>query len=44
VLGLYTGGTLAHEAHLILEPLLGSIVHRIVDLTTTSTPAGGRIR
>jgi len=32
VLGLYTGGTLAHEAHLILEPLLGSIAHRVVDL------------
>jgi FdrA protein len=32
VLGLYTGGTLAHEAHLILEPILGSIAHRIVDL------------
>ena len=32
VLGIYTGGTLAHEAHLILELLLGSIAHRIVDL------------
>jgi len=32
VLGLYMGGTLAHEAHLILEPLLGSIAHHIVDL------------
>ena len=42
VLGLFTGGTLAHEARLVLEPLLGSIaaddgghagnVHRIVDL------------
>jgi FdrA protein len=32
VLGLFTGGTLAHEAHLILEPLLGSIAHRILDL------------
>ena len=32
VLGLYTGGTLAHEAHLILEPLLGATAHRIVDL------------
>jgi FdrA protein len=32
VLGLYAGGTLAHEAHLILEPLLGSIAHRILDL------------
>jgi len=25
VLGLYTGGTLAHEAHLLLEPLLGPV-------------------
>jgi FdrA protein len=32
VLGLYTGGTLAHEAHLLLEPLLGAIPHRILDL------------
>jgi len=43
VLGLYTGGTLAAEAHLILEPLLGPVaynqrngrdkgVHRILDL------------
>ncbi|HEU4367871.1 MAG TPA: acyl-CoA synthetase FdrA [Methylomirabilota bacterium] len=32
VLGLYTGGTLAHEAHLVLAPLLGAIPHRIVDL------------
>jgi len=41
LLGLYTGGTLAHEAHLLLEPLLGRIPyneergdspHRIVDL------------
>ena len=43
VLGLYTGGTLAHEARLVLEPLLGSVSlgdragvpappHRILDL------------
>jgi FdrA protein len=40
VLGLYTGGTLAHEARLLLEPLLGSVAshtggpatHRILDL------------
>jgi FdrA protein len=43
VLGLYTGGTLAYEAHLILEPLLGEVAfngdfrdasarHNIVDL------------
>ena len=43
ILGLYTGGTLAHEAHLLLEPLLGPVdsnlghgapdsAHRILDL------------
>jgi FdrA protein len=43
VMGLYTGGTLAAEAHLILEPLLGRVAynqvgdpentsHRILDL------------
>ncbi len=33
VLGLYTGGTLAHEAHLLLDALLGHDGgHRIVDL------------
>lgn len=42
LLGLYTGGTLAHEARLVLEPLLGPIggnvgpaataPHRILDL------------
>jgi FdrA protein len=42
VLGLFNGGTLAHEARLVLEPLLGPIatevgghaghVHRILDL------------
>ena len=43
LLGLYTGGTLAHEAKLLLEPLLGPIaanlgggshtgLHRILDL------------
>ncbi|MEK6712495.1 MAG: acyl-CoA synthetase FdrA [Nitrospinota bacterium] len=40
--GLYTGGTLAHEAHLLLEPLLGHVPfnpagnggspHRVLDL------------
>jgi FdrA protein len=36
VLGLYTGGTLAHEARLLLESLLGPVAdgwgHRILDL------------
>ncbi|MBI3636298.1 MAG: acyl-CoA synthetase FdrA, partial [Candidatus Rokubacteria bacterium] len=32
LLGLYTGGTLAHEARLILGPLLGTVPHRLVDL------------
>lgn len=33
VVGLYTGGTLAHEAHLLLEVLLGDAVsHHILDL------------
>jgi FdrA protein len=42
LLGLYTGGTLAHEARLVLEPLVGPIAeddapgwrapHRIIDL------------
>lgn len=43
ILGLYTGGTLAHEAHLILEDLIGEVAfngrmaddekaHRIIDL------------
>ena len=39
ILGLYTGGTLAHEAHLLLAPMLGEIGedlagtrHRVVDL------------
>ena len=33
LLGLYTGGTLAHEAHLILDGLLGrDRPHRIIDL------------
>jgi FdrA protein len=43
LLGLFTGGTLAHEAHLILEPLLGPVdsnlghpapgsPHRLLDL------------
>lgn len=33
LLGLYTGGTLAHEAHLILDRLLGDATpHRVLDL------------
>jgi FdrA protein len=37
LLGLYTGGTLAHEARVLLEPLLGSldtgvVAHRLLDL------------
>jgi FdrA protein len=33
ILGLYTGGTLAHEAHLILTRLLGATrPHRVLDL------------
>ncbi len=43
ILGLYTGGTLAHEARLLLEPLVGRVAfnghrcegkepHRIIDL------------
>jgi succinyl-CoA synthetase alpha subunit len=32
VVGLYTGGTLAHEARLVLQPLLGATGHRILDL------------
>jgi FdrA protein len=33
VLGLYTGGTLAHEAHLLLESLLGRDAgHQVLDL------------
>jgi FdrA protein len=40
LLGLYTGGTLAHEARLVLEPLIGAVAygshgggaHRVLDL------------
>ena len=32
ILGLYTGGTLAHEAALVLEPLVGRDAYRLVDL------------
>lgn len=32
VLGLYTGGTLAHEAALLLEPLVGTGGYRVLDL------------
>ena len=32
ILGLYTGGTLAHEAGLVLEPLVGANAYRLVDL------------
>ena len=51
VLGLYTGGTLAHEARLLLEPLLGDVCynqesgagdssHRILDLGDDMYTAG----
>jgi FdrA protein len=32
ILGLYTGGTLAHEAGLVLAPLVGASAYRVVDL------------
>ena len=32
ILGLYTGGTLAHEADLVLKPLVGASAYRLVDL------------
>ncbi|HMH50466.1 MAG TPA: acyl-CoA synthetase FdrA [Candidatus Acidoferrum sp.] len=32
ILGLYTGGTLAHEAGLVLAPLVGADAYRLVDL------------
>ena len=32
ILGLYTGGTLAHEAGLVLEPLVGASAYHVVDL------------
>jgi FdrA protein len=32
ILGLYTGGTLAHEAGLVLRPLVGAAAYRVVDL------------
>ena len=32
ILGLYTGGTLAHEAGLVLDPLVGRAACRLVDL------------
>ncbi|HEY2991909.1 MAG TPA: acyl-CoA synthetase FdrA [Methylomirabilota bacterium] len=49
LLGLYTGGTLAHEAHLLLEPALGPIGgnvgagragHRILDLGADELTVG----
>lgn len=40
LLGLYTGGTLAHEAELILEPLLGAVAF---NSQTTMPAAGHRI-
>jgi FdrA protein len=51
ILGLYTGGTLAHETTLILEPLLGTIaanfggrspdgLHQILDLGADEFTAG----
>lgn len=38
VRGLYAGGTLAHEARLILEPLLGPIASNLAACTEISTP------
>jgi FdrA protein len=32
ILGLYTGGTLAHEAGLVLQPLVGAGASRLIDL------------
>jgi FdrA protein len=32
ILGLFTGGTLAHEAGLVLDPLVGASAYRLVDL------------
>lgn len=32
ILGLYTGGTLAHEAGLVLDPLVGAGAYRLIDL------------
>jgi FdrA protein len=32
ILGLYTGGTLAHESGLVLEPLVGARAYRLIDL------------
>ena len=54
ILGLYTGGTLAHEARLVLEPLVGTVSlgdgagpgpSRTASSisATTRTPSGGRI-
>jgi FdrA protein len=51
LLGLYTGGTLAHEARLLLEPLIGPVAsnlgpggegspHRILDLGADEFTAG----
>lgn len=51
LLGLFTGGTLAHEARLLLEPLLGPVAsnvgrggqgspHRILDLGSDEFTAG----
>jgi FdrA protein len=40
VLGLYTGGTLAHEAGLVLEPLLGRDGAQVLDLGADELTVG----
>jgi FdrA protein len=45
LLGLYTGGTLAHEARLLLEPLLGPLdtgaaAHQVIDLGSDEFTVG----
>jgi FdrA protein len=43
VLGLYAGGTLAHESRLILERLLGPVSSNLTDATTVEGRAGHRV-
>jgi len=43
VLGLYAGGTLAHESRLILERLLGPVSSNLTDETTVEGRAGHRV-
>jgi FdrA protein len=43
VLGLYAGGTLAHESLLILEPLLGPVSSNLVDRPGSQGLAGHRV-